>query len=339
MTKASEKVDTKMKQMVEEAGCPYFDIKQMLERNVCLMPYYRSNELPNPNGITNVVIYLYNFRVLEVDEKKNTITVKVTQGIHWWESRIRANFSTVSKQNGLINISPENFREIWNPDTDMYTQNLQEWKSQYDPRLFLLVAVSSHNSRYKWIPLHNYQLHENETSIIAVKAWRATLFCNFDFSSFPFDTQRCAFLQLKILGTLHLLSHALQNTELWRHKAAGFDINITQVGTLVNYNVTLQNATGATGFNITLERVVRPYLYQYYFPCIAIVVVSQISFIIPLSAIPGRVALVVTQFLTLTNIFIHQMVRRICTIYIIICIIIVQIINYIYIYYIYIYNP
>ena len=42
---------------------------------------------------------------------------------------------------------------------------------------------------------------------------------------------------------------------------------------------------------------------------IAIVVVAQISFIIPMSAIPGRVALVVTQFLTLTNIFIHEMVR------------------------------
>ena len=40
----------------------------------------------------------------------------------------------------------------------------------------------------------------------------------------------------------------------------------------------------------------------------AIVVVSFISFLVPLTAIPGRIALVVTQFLTLTNMFIHQMV-------------------------------
>ena len=52
----------------------------------------------------------------------------------------------------------------------------------------------------------------------------------------------------------------------------------------------------------------QPFLYMYYLPCMAIVLVSQISFIIPLSSIPGRVALVVTQFLTLTNIFIHQTV-------------------------------
>ena len=63
------------------------------------------------------------------------------------------------------------------------------------------------------------------------------------------------------------------------------------------------------GFNVTLVRIIQPYLYQYYFPSIAIVVVSQISFMIPLSATPGRIALVVTQFLTLTNIFIHQMVK------------------------------
>ena len=48
-------------------------------------------------------------------------------------------------------------------------------------------------------------------------------------------------------------------------------------------------------------------------PCIAIVIATSFSFIIPLSAIPGRVALIVTQFLTLTNIFINQMVSSMYT--------------------------
>ena len=63
-----------------------------------------------------------------------------------------------------------------------------------------------------------------------------------------------------------------------------------------------------TGFNITLKRKISAYLYTYYLPCLAIVVVSQVSFILPLSSIPGRIGLVVTQFLTLTQIFISQMV-------------------------------
>ena len=62
------------------------------------------------------------------------------------------------------------------------------------------------------------------------------------------------------------------------------------------------------GLNITTERILRPYLLKYYIPCTTIVIMSQISFVIPLEALPGRVALVVTQFLTLTSLFIQQMV-------------------------------
>ena len=60
--------------------------------------------------------------------------------------------------------------------------------------------------------------------------------------------------------------------------------------------------------DIILERQVSKYVFQYYIPCITIVIATSFSFIVPLSAIPGRIALIVTQFLTLTNIFINQMV-------------------------------
>ena len=62
------------------------------------------------------------------------------------------------------------------------------------------------------------------------------------------------------------------------------------------------------GFNITMKRIQQPYLLKYYLPCIAIVTVTQISFYIPPDAIPGRIALLVTQFLTLTNLFISEQV-------------------------------
>ena len=57
-----------------------------------------------------------------------------------------------------------------------------------------------------------------------------------------------------------------------------------------------------------MSRRLQPFIMECYLPCIAIVIVSHISFILPLDAIPGRVALLVTQFLTLTNICIHQQV-------------------------------
>ena len=62
------------------------------------------------------------------------------------------------------------------------------------------------------------------------------------------------------------------------------------------------------GYDIELERQPEKYIYQYYIPCSLIVIASSCSFIIPRSPIPGRVALVVTQFLTLINIFMNLMV-------------------------------
>ena len=63
------------------------------------------------------------------------------------------------------------------------------------------------------------------------------------------------------------------------------------------------------GFNITMRRIISPYAFQYFLPAAAIVGISQISFIIPPSSIPGRIGLLATLFLTLMNIFINHMVR------------------------------
>ena len=70
-----------------------------------------------------------------------------------------------------------------------------------------------------------------------------------------------------------------------------------------------RDGSNKIGMNIKIERILSPFLLKYYFPCIGIVLLSSMSFAIPVTAIPGRVGLLVTLFLTLTNLFIHQMVR------------------------------
>ena len=83
------------------------------------------------------------------------------------------------------------------------------------------------------------------------------------------------------------------------YEAAGFNLTASLIDDSSDGNIELR---------LQMDRVLSPFLFKYYLPCMAIVVVSQISFVIPPNAIPGRVALIVTQFLTLTNIFIYQMV-------------------------------
>ena len=299
---AAENFQTNLiiKQKIKEAGCSFAAVSQLLERNVCLIPEYASNELPqNSKGVTDVNLYLLHAFVLEVEESKNKLTVELLQYLEWNEPRIRANFSASPNQN-KIRLLAKNINRIWHPDLDIYTKDLKEWKSLYDPVLYQELHLSN---------------GLNQTSIIisALKSWKATIFCKFDFSLFPFDTQRCVFLQFGNSQNLRISSNCRRNPSREKFKPDGFDVSLTSIGSFCDDPEASESATDKpwmdTGFNITLKRHITPYLYQYYFPSIAIVVVSFISFIIPLSAIPGRIVLVVTQFLTLTNIFIHQMVR------------------------------
>ena len=282
-----------VKKKVEEAGCPFVGRKQLLERTVCLMPHYALNEMPKntENDVTLVNIYLLHVYILEVDEGKNQITIEVLQYMDWKEPRIRANFSTTHGKN-KIKLSSKNVNMIWHPELDIYTKRLKESQSLYDPFVYHSVYISK---------------RENETivKLSALKAWRATVSCNFDMTTFPFDSQNCSFLEFGSSAQLVLKTNCQPEPEILENKPAGFKVTLTRGGTYCDGNTVWMDI----GFNLTLERIIQPYLYQYYFPTIAIVIVSQISFLIPLTALPGRVALVVTQFLTLSNIFIHEMVR------------------------------
>jgi len=59
----------------------------------------------------------------------------------------------------------------------------------------------------------------------------------------------------------------------------------------------------ACGFRVHLERKRHQLIFQVYLPCILFVVVSWISFLIRPSVVPGRMALLVTLFLVLVNVF------------------------------------
>ena len=57
------------------------------------------------------------------------------------------------------------------------------------------------------------------------------------------------------------------------------------------------------GFRLYMERKVSHYVITYYLPSALFVVVSWASFLIPSDDIQGRMALLVTLFLVLVNIF------------------------------------
>ena len=140
------KVKEKMKQMIEEAGCPFVSTNQLLVRSVCLIPYYQSNEAPmGTHSFTTVNIYLQEVSIIEIDEMRNKITIQMSQDLQWLDQRIRANFSAVPLNINLIKLAPKNFFEIWHPDLDLYIPDLLEWDSVKKPNLFKDVSIMGDN--------------------------------------------------------------------------------------------------------------------------------------------------------------------------------------------------
>ena len=224
----------------------------------------------------------------------------------------------MSKQIVQIKLSPKNIEFLWDPEQDMYTENLEGWRSLYEPVLFQKLAVSERPF------LQEKEEGSNINSIHGWKDWTVTLYCKFDFSAFPLDTQHCRFRQFGTSQTIIPTMYPSLNLDNVKYQAGGFQINISP--TVDQSNITLaDDAKNSIGFNITLRRIYQPYIYQYYLPCISIVLVSHVSLIIPISAVSGRVGLVVTQFLTLTNIFIQLMVNMIFRKYISIAYIVILI--------------
>ena len=144
---------------------------------------------------------------------------------------------------------------------------------------------------------------------------RVQVFCNdFSFRYHPMETLKCSFKLGSAMFKVNFVWGGDGGGWKWAyilHKPDPYVVSGYTVTNVTWINPRKDMGMGI-GFDVTLKRNVMPYVMQYYVPCCAIVLVSQISFIIPLSAIPGRVALLVTQFLTLTNIFIHQQVNNYC---------------------------
>ena len=132
-----------------------------------------------------------------------------------------------------------------------------------------------------------------------------SFYYSLDLSNYPLDSSHC---ELRFGGkTIDIAFKLIRDDN--NHNV----IHNLEILDLIATFTEVENDCGNTtkrciGLNIETERILRPYLLKYYIPCVLIVLMSQISFIIPLEALPGRVALVVTQFLTLTSLFIQQMV-------------------------------
>ena len=238
-------------------------------QNVCISSMNYIHDPPSVESLVKVTLILWNKKILEIDERGKSISILIGASAHWQDPRFKVENSTIKRSIKLPPISRTR-KLFWTPLTDLRFIYLKDFKVVKDP---IIADVELQSGRYV-------------NKLLSRERFRAFPF------SFVFDPD----------------SAVVFASTKWRMKiSCNFDFSKypfdRHTMSLMDQRHTIQ-----FGVDNNFIRQIDAYFYQCYVPCIFIVTMSFSSFIIPVTAIPGRVAIIVTQFLTLTNIFIHQMV-------------------------------
>ena len=250
-------------------------------------------------------------KISDVNEERGTIKINAPGVVLFWEDRnVTINLSKI-KEGRLINPTTENMSllifpnefirnkdynyKLWTPTQSISVENEIDRKSK-DPNDSWgtqLLGVKFSDPLNDATPLINLKM-----------AFTVTIDCDFDYLWYPMDNQTCG---------LRFLSFPIKPLNLFLKDLTGACNLLSDVGYERNgFQVSLaciNQTDGQVGIDFYLKRNINKYVCQYYLPSAIIVIVSQTSFFIPLTAIPGRIGLVVTQFLALTNIFINEQVK------------------------------
>ena len=308
---------TQKEEFKKEFGCvpqekwDLFENHDKIVRNVCIISNYETHTEPRRSKYFYPILFRFErTKIMDVDRKKRTFTMNFGAIIAWEDPRIKVNFGGMENFIDLPPITTDSRAKIWTPFSGLDIDRLIKRQYVLDPIIASPVTLNSGTSANQYM-LGKF-FTPNATVIMADIDWIITMKCDLIFSNFPFDINTCpvrlSLGNMNVTAQYHNKTHRMMKSS--EYTSEGYDIReIIFVDSQPIFHEEFHYSEFTFGFYIEMKRQFRKYFFRYYLPCIIIVVASSFSFIIPLSAIPGRVALVVTQFLTLTNIFIHQMVR------------------------------
>ena len=258
-----------------------------LSASVCLSDGYHKGEIPKIPTVVHAKFEINNIR--EVDDKKMRITLDFYQELVWVDNRIKTSLPTDTLSvlnNNLVNT-------IWKPD--LWIKNIADFKlhTLLEPTGGLTIMEKEY--------CEGVSCTEKETKRNTLVTYNmealATIYCNFDFLTYPMDKQYCELMMDGAYPYPNIVNFVF---ELGLFGVTNKNSNIDDFAIEITFDDN-HNQTGIQGI-VKLERCILPFIIKYYLPCIAIITMSLISFLLSKEHIPVRVALLVTNFLTLTNI-------------------------------------
>jgi len=254
----------------------------------CFPSGYNKDMVPSLltlNKTLEIHVDTYILEVSKIDDIALTVTFELYMDLMWKESRLIINENHLAWDSNNSIVGSTNFiTEMWLPDIQI-SMCKQFTKSQ---------IVTD---------LAGFTIFKNRNVLYTVSA-EVIVACPFEFSAYPLDHQTCKFLVGSYMHEAETLTFkgsyghnlAIQRAQPYVLQLEDLDYKDTFISFAArNYSY--------TGFQVQLRRRRTPVLLQVYLPTSLFVIVSWTSFIIPPEDVGGRMALLVTLFLVLVNIF------------------------------------
>ena len=267
-----------------------------LENGVCKNEGYKAYILPSRN--LTILVSLKHQYIHSVDDKINSFSMDVEVVLYWIDPGITSTFSYSDKSQGYIPLSIRALKGMWTPE--LYIYNLSDYKTFIDSQHVSSAKILYNNTYFKNTDVG--------VSVIEYKIeFKAPVYCVFDFRGYPSDKSSCHFIfgsQYENIQYIYVDKELPNN-----HSITGLhDCKLRMTNTSLLDKRIFKNSIG---LEIEITRIMRPFIYRYFLPCIGFVVVSSLSITLPTSALQARVGLSVTVLLMTVNLYVTQLVRTI----------------------------
>jgi len=228
--------------------------------------------------------------ISNINDKAQSMMISMYFAVSWTEPRLIINQSATEwteERTGpkdQVNESPETLKYIWYPELEIY--GLETFDRQR-------VLKEMSGVRIRKNKTINYELNV-----------RITISCQMNFDDYPLDAHTCQFQVGSYYDTQEIVTckaHFIYDQDRQRSLQ-----HFLQIEDLPECFHTVDIPSGiysACGFQVKLQRKQMQYVVQVYLPSAMFVIVSWVSFLVKPEVVPGRMAMLVTLFLVLINIF------------------------------------
>ena len=266
------------------------------DAKVCVPKKHKHKMQMAPKPPSNEIsIVLSNVQITEIADKLGQMTILMDLEVNWFDNRLKLIMEKVPTF-----LDNEDHKQIWSPRFRIGTDLVSHQKQMDDE--FIL------------------QQYKNETSVRKISFVSATIKCEMDLHSFPFDNHECKIEVSRILKIRFVISINLpfifQQFEDQKNETSIKNITLksSKISHVTNNykitNITEYKSTHSNiptfGIHISFERDIdriNGIVITYHLMCGILVLVATINFLIDPKDTDGRGGLLVTVFLVLTTFF------------------------------------